>query len=209
RARGRRARGRRARGRRARGRRARKGEGGDAVRLFAAHTLRFYRRSCVPVVLLTGDVDYRIVDGDAFPWEVHPLKEFNAQYRARFSAGARALIASRHGTIVFSAWIATRDLRIDELHFSWTLPAGDAAVYDCVTMPEHRGHGIYTGALRRLSGLLAEEGFRHLWIYAEEDNAASLRGIEKADFEFRGSISLRSILGVRRRAGSVAGVNAS
>ncbi len=179
------------------------------MKLFGTHTLRFYRRSCHPVVLLTGDVIYRIHDADDFPWDTHPYKEFSRQYRARFADGARALIGTQSGCIVFSAWIASVRLRIDELRFDWRLPEGDSVIYDCVTMPDARGRGIYPDALRRLSGMLAEEGGRRLWIYAEEDNPASLRGIEKADFEYHGSISIRILPGWTRRSGTVKGVNAS
>lgn len=179
------------------------------MKQFGAHTLRFYRRSCHPVVLLTGDVSYHLVDAAEFPWETHPLKEFTGQYRARFSEDARALIGTQDGRIVFSAWIASARLHIDELRFTWDIPDGDAVAYDCVTMPEARGRGIYPEALRRLSGMLAEEGIRHLWIYAEADNAASLRGIEKADFEYHGSIRARILPGWTRRSGTVKGVNAS
>lgn len=176
--------------------------------LFAAASLRFYRRSCLPVVLLTGEVEYRIVGREDFPWGSHPLQEFLDQYRARFDEGARALIGVEGDTVLFSAWIASTRLRIDELGFLWRLPEGAAAVYDCVTRPEARGRGVYPEALRRLSGLLAEEGTRHLWIYAAPENAASIRGIEKAGFEYHGSIAMRRVLGWTRLRGAVAGVNA-
>jgi RimJ/RimL family protein N-acetyltransferase len=179
------------------------------MRLFRAHTLRFYRRGCHPVVLLTGDVSWHTVCAADFPWETHPLKEFTGQYRARLADGARALIGTQSGGIVFSAWIASARLHIDELRFTWTIPDGDAVVYDCVTMPDARGRGIYPEALRRLSGMLAEEGVRHLWIYADADNAASLRGIKKADFEYRGSITARIFPGWTCSSGTVKGVNAS
>ena len=55
---------------------------------------------------------------------------------------------------------------------------------------------------------IAEEGLRHLWIYAEEGNESSLRGIAKADFEFHGMIRSSTIIGMTRRSGKVAGVNA-
>jgi RimJ/RimL family protein N-acetyltransferase len=56
--------------------------------------------------------------------------------------------------------------------------------------------------------MLAEEGIRHLWIYVENCNTASRRGIEKADFEYHGNLSLLSVFGLTRRRGSVVGVNA-
>ncbi|MCB2204266.1 GNAT family N-acetyltransferase [bacterium] len=178
------------------------------MKLFSRQSLRFYRRSCFPVVLLTGNPSYTILGADDFPWDAHPLQEFLGVYRERFARGDRALLGHDNGAIVFSAWICSGTLEIDELNYTWHIPEGDAVAYDCITMSEHRGKGIYTAALRRVSGLLAEEGVQHLWIYVDEANTASRRGIEHADFEYHGSITSRRILGRVSLEGSVPGVNA-
>ena len=175
--------------------------------LFERHHLRFYRRTCAPVTLLTGDIGFHLVGAHDFPWAAHPMQEFLDQYRQRFASGVRAWIGMDGDRVAFSSWVEERRLHVDELHFTWNLAPPDAVVYDVVTTPEYRGRGIYPDALRRLSGRLAEEGLRHLWIYAEEGNESSLRGIAKADFEFRGSIRSSSVMGMTRRSGKVAGVN--
>ena len=178
------------------------------MNIIESHDLRFYRRICAPVVLLSGDVEYQLLNSDGFPWKTHPCPEFAQQYRQRLDAGGRTLLAQRDGEIVFSAWVETRLLRVDELRMDWVVPSASAVVYDCITMPEWRGQGIYSAALKQLSGMLAEEGIRYLWIYAEEKNTASRRGIEKADFEYRGNLAMRSIFGITHRKGSIVGVNA-
>ncbi|MBN1447002.1 MAG: hypothetical protein JXA28_03650 [Bacteroidetes bacterium] len=172
------------------------------------HALRFYRRTCVPVTLLTGEVTFRLSDIHTFPWNSHPRQEHFDQYRQRFASGTRALIGMDGDRVAFTAWVETRCLRIDELRWTWQLASPDAVVFDVITEEAYRGHGLYPDALRRLSGLLAEEGFRSLWIYAEENNAASLRGIEKAMFEYHGSIRSTTMLGVTWRKGRIEGVNA-
>ncbi len=175
--------------------------------IYAHHRLRFFRRSCEPVVVLTGEIEYRLVGSDDFPWDTHPMTEHAAVYRQRFAEGGEALIGSTSGEIVFSAWVQRMAVRIDEIAWLWRLPDLSATVYDVATMPAWRGRGVYPEALRRCSGLLADEGVRYLWIYAEEDNAASLRGIEKALFEYRGSVEAHRLFGYAFRRGVVEGVN--
>ncbi len=177
------------------------------MRICERHHLRFYRRTCVPVTLLTGDIDFRLVNVHDFPWGAHPMQEFLDQYRQRFASGTRAWIGMDDDRVAFSSWVEEHRLYIDELHSTWKLAPPDAVVYDVVTMPEYRGRGIYPDALRRLCGRLAEEGLRHLWIYAEEKNESSLRGIAKADFEYHGSIRSSAMFGVKRRRGNISGVN--
>lgn len=178
------------------------------MKLLAFHRLRFYRRICAPVVLLSGEVSYELVDADRFPWQRHPSSQHFTVYRERLRDGGVALIGRVGEEIVFTAWVAKHRLRIDEIAWTWTLAEPDAVAYDVVTEPAWRGRGIYPEALRLLSGLLAESGTRHLWIYAEEENAASIRGIVKAQFEYRGSIEARRLAGAVLRSGRVEGVNA-
>lgn len=178
------------------------------MKLYAFDRLRFYRRICAPVVLLSGQVAYELVDGDGFPWQSHPSSQHFTIYRERLRDGGRALIGRIGDEIVFTAWLAMHRLRIDEIAWTWTLAEPDAVAYDVVTENAWRGRGIYPEALRLLSGLLAETGTRYLWIYAEEKNTASIRGIVKAQFEYRGSIEARHLSGVTLRSGRVEGVNA-
>ena len=177
--------------------------------LFGHSHLRFYRRNIIPVVLLNGDVTYRLADAASFPWDRHPGHAHAAAYRKRFEEGGRALIGTVDGELVFTAWIARHRLRVDELAWTWRIAPADAVVYDVVTTEAWRGRGIYPEALRRLAGLLAEEGLRFLWIYAERTNAASIRGIEKAQFAYRGDIACLHLAGVALRRGRVERVNLS
>ncbi|MBE0645171.1 MAG: hypothetical protein IH600_13900 [Bacteroidetes bacterium] len=178
------------------------------MRIFAHYQLRFYRRICEPVLVLSGEIEYRLVDSTAFPWDKNPRPGNINVYRQRFADGGVAFIGRSGEEVVFSAWLQRSRLRIDELSWTWNLPHTDAVVYDVETMDAWRGRGIYPEALRRLSGLLADEGLRYIWIYAEAGNTASLRGIEKAFFDFRGSLSALHVIGLTFRRGTVEGVNA-
>ncbi len=178
------------------------------MRIFEQHHLRFYRRVCHPVVVQTRETRFQLVGAEEFPWDLRSLSQHHAVYRHRFEAGGRALLGIRDQDTVFTAWIQQQVLQVDEMRWQWRLPQLDAVVYDVMTFEAWRGMGIYPLALRSLSGMLAEENVHHLWIYAERENIASLRGIEKADFEYRGSISAQVFAGVAFRSGRVKGVNA-
>jgi RimJ/RimL family protein N-acetyltransferase len=160
------------------------------------------------VVLLSGEVSYELVDADGFPWQRHPSSQHFTVYNERLRDGGEALIGRVGEEIVFTAWVVKHRLRIDEIAWTWTLAEPDAVAYDVITEPAWRGRGIYPEALRLLSGLLAETGTRYLWIYAEEENTASIRGIVKAQFEYRGCIEARRLMGAVMRSGRVEGVNA-
>ncbi len=176
--------------------------------LYARHRLRFYRKHCVPEKILSHAIRFHLVGAEQFPWESVTTPQFLAVYRERLAAGGQALLGRSDDTLVFTAWVQWHALRVDELALTWELQDSDAVVYDVVTVEAWRGRGIYPEGLRQLSVMLAERGMRSLWIYAETDNASSLRGIEKADFEFQGQISACTIAGTTIRRGKVKGVNA-
>ena len=55
-------------------------------------------------------------------------------------------------------------------------------ISNCVTLPAHRGRGLYPGLLRESCQQLAAQGHGRVIITCEPDNLASVRGIEKAGF---------------------------
>ena len=55
-------------------------------------------------------------------------------------------------------------------------------IYDCWTMAEFRGRGIYPESLRILLALFAEEQVRTVLIAVDPDNVRSIKGIERAGF---------------------------
>lgn len=65
------------------------------------------------------------------------------------------------------------------------LPSRDAAVVGpCFTAPEARGRGIYPHVISAARLELRRRGARWAYIFASAANAASLRGIEKAGYEY-------------------------
>ena len=178
------------------------------MRCCSHRRVRFYRGDCTPEDPHAEDRSYALVMEHDFPWTILPATPHCGTYRDRFRRGHRALVGRADGAIVFTAWIARESLRVDECAWTWDVDEADAVVYDCVTAEAWRGRGIYPEALRALRGLLARDGIRHLWIYADAKNGSSLRGIDKARFVFRGEIVAWTICGMTRRWGSVDGARA-
>jgi len=61
-------------------------------------------------------------------------------------------------------------------------PKGTPIICNCVTLPAHRGQGLYPRLLRASCQRLAAQGFGRAIITCAPDNAASMRGIGKAGF---------------------------
>ena len=76
-------------------------------------------------------------------------------------------------------WVATGEAGIPELGVAFALPPGERYLWDFVTLPAWRGHGVYPALLR---AILAQEGATRFWIGHDRGNAASARGIAKAGF---------------------------
>jgi RimJ/RimL family protein N-acetyltransferase len=62
--------------------------------------------------------------------------------------------------------------------------SGDVEIGPCWTHADHRGQRIYPAVLARIAWDYAG---KRLWIFCDEDNAASRKGIERAGFSFAGT----------------------
>lgn len=88
------------------------------------------------------------------------------------------------------------------VHFSYILPktvrfpfmgAGDRHIVGCQTDSAHRCRSLYTCTLQRI---VRDHPGGVKWITARPANAASVRGIEKAGFEYAGRGKKRFFLGL-------------
>lgn len=99
---------------------------------------------------------------------------------ARFACGHRAWIAWRDSFPAAFGWVATSSAAIGELRFTFEIPSRERYLWNFVTLPEHRGLGIYP---RLLDGIVrADAGAEQFWIAHAPENAASAAGILKAGF---------------------------
>lgn len=102
-------------------------------------------------------------------------------------------VYKKNGLIGHISWIYYRndpnriiDLSTDEGEIKYSL-----------TLPEFRGKGIYPATLIEVQRYLKEQGYKRLFICTKEDNLPSVRGIEKAGFEFVTKINLVKVLGMQ------------
>ncbi len=93
-------------------------------------------------------------------------------------------------------------------HISWLYYKGDpnrtlrladkeCEIMFCLTLPEFRGLGLYPGALRAIQQYLKRKGYERCFICVNDDNVASIRGIEKAGFRRAGSVHFRKMFGIQ------------
>lgn len=99
----------------------------------------------------------------------------------RFADGHRAYVSSRDGIDAAWGWVATRTAIIGELATTLSLPPGARYLWNFVTLPAHRGHGVYPQLLRAILRREAREAST-FWIAYAPENHASAAGIRKAGF---------------------------
>jgi GNAT superfamily N-acetyltransferase len=100
---------------------------------------------------------------------------------ARFDAGHRAYVAWRNEEPAAWGWVATTSARIGELDASFTIAARERYLWNFVTLPAHRGLGIYPRLLQAIVTAESRDAER-FWIAYAPENHASGGGIAKAGF---------------------------
>jgi GNAT superfamily N-acetyltransferase len=110
----------------------------------------------------------------------HPERGFPARLQLE---GQQCIVAMHNNHIAGYAWVAGKDLYVDEIACTYTVAKDEVFIYDCFVEPEHRGAGIYPAML---AFILDDSRHRaHLKtasIAAVAVNRASIRGILKAGF---------------------------
>lgn len=100
---------------------------------------------------------------------------------ARIQAGHRAYVAFLHEEPAAWGWVATRSADIGELGTVFAIPFGERYLWNFVTLPSHRGLGIYPRLLQAIVRAESREAER-FWIAYAPENHASGSGIRKAGF---------------------------
>lgn len=83
----------------------------------------------------------------------------------------------------------------DDPNRNLILSPRDAEIKYCLTLPAFRGKGLYPNVLKVVAKYLKEKAFWRVFISVKADNPVSIRGIEKAGFEYLAKINLRKIMG--------------
>lgn len=103
------------------------------------------------------------------------------EMRRRADAGHRAYVAVLDGTPAAWGWVATRTADIGELASSFHIPDGERYLWNFVTLPSHRGLGIYPRLVDAIVRAESAEAER-FWIARAPENHASGAGIGRAGF---------------------------
>jgi len=132
----------------------------------------------------------------------------------RFTDGHRAYVAWHNEQPAAFGWVATRSARIGELGATFPIPTGERYLWNFVTLPAHRGLGIYPRLLQAIVEAESRDAER-FWIGYAPENHASGSGITKAgfaalaemSFDAHGQPALRAIApGGAARAARVLGI---
>jgi GNAT superfamily N-acetyltransferase len=111
----------------------------------------------------------------------------------RFARGCQAFTVLEGGEVVSYGWVSTGPEWVGEVGGEITPAAGEAYVWNCLTLPEHRRRGHYRALLEGIVAHARRDGIARLWIGSIEDPA------EKADADV-GFVTVLNIE-VRRLAG--------
>ncbi len=94
------------------------------------------------------------------------------------------------GVIVCYGWVALSGEHTGDSGLAFRLKDGDAYIYDCATLPDHRGHGYYPALLQLMAAELGRGGWQRVWIGTAPGNFVSQRGILRAGFTKVGDMQL-------------------
>ncbi len=101
----------------------------------------------------------------------------------RLAAGRRCFAARVDGQVASYCWVSTDAECIGEMEHEIRLPAGEAYIWDCATLPAYRGKHLYVALLTYITHRLQEEGLRRVWIGSSLDNIPSIKAFARAGFQ--------------------------
>ncbi|MDD5134874.1 MAG: peptidoglycan bridge formation glycyltransferase FemA/FemB family protein [Phycisphaerae bacterium] len=93
-------------------------------------------------------------------------------------------------------------------HISWVyfqndpnrilkLEKADIEIKYCLTLPQHRGQGLYPKTLKAIAKYYLSRGYERIFISINADNSSSIRGAEKVGFRRIGKTCERKVLGIQ------------
>jgi ribosomal protein S18 acetylase RimI-like enzyme len=94
---------------------------------------------------------------------------------ARLAGGKRCFTATVDGAIAAYGWVTPQGEWIGEMDRAVRLDGDEAYIWQCATLPAHRGRGLYKALLAAMLAALAREGCRRVWIGCALANAPSVR----------------------------------
>jgi RimJ/RimL family protein N-acetyltransferase len=166
--------------------------------LFKVERISVYAKKLDHAVAYSGnqDVDGYVKKGERAELEKSrknmntPCWEFSCDL---YDGVKDFFIYKKNGLLGHISWIYYRN----DPNRIIDLAADEGEVKYSLTLPEFRGKGIYPATLIEVQRYLKEQGYKRLFICTREDNLPSVKGIEKAGFEFVTKINLIKVLGMQ------------
>ncbi len=116
----------------------------------------------------------------------------------RFDNGRHCFAGRIEGMLVTYGWVTFDEEDIGELGLSIRLKAGEAYIWNCATLPAHRGQRLYPALLAHIVGELHRQGLHRVWIGTDTDNLPSQSGMALAGFQPVGDVFISRALTMRR-----------
>jgi ribosomal protein S18 acetylase RimI-like enzyme len=121
-----------------------------------------------------------------------------AEILSRFAGGRICASAWVNEQVAAYGWVSLKDETIGELNLRLCLNPDEAYIWDCVTLPAYRQQHLYSALLVYSVHELKNEHLKRAWIGADNENEASHRGIDRADFRRVADLSITRVSGTRR-----------
>lgn len=94
----------------------------------------------------------------------------------RLERGCRCFAAWNGDAVVGYGWLSTGPEWIGEVGLELAPAAGEAYVWNCVTLPEHRLRGVFRRLVAAIQDCAAAEGLQRLWIASLAGTAETALG---------------------------------
>ncbi len=110
---------------------------------------------------------------------------------ARMLTNRQVFVGLEGGRAVTYCWLSFQAEAIGEIEGVIRPAPDEAYIWDCQTIPERRGQGLYPVLLASIAHHLRDRGKRRIWSATTLANRSSQRGFEKAGFQRAGRLDCR------------------
>jgi hypothetical protein len=145
-----------------------------------------------PIVPIPAD--YRVVfpaDPAVFGSGMSDVHLSPVLLAARVECGDLLGVITHRDQVVHRALVQTRGpAQLEGYRRGFSLQTSQAFIHSCETAGDHRGHSLYPHMLGCILSWLKDAHYKEAWISCVRSNAASIRGIEKAGFDFYASATV-------------------
>ena len=152
-----------------------------------------------PAVVPRLQAEFRHLDWDSLPsLASSPDSGVLAEFSKRLESGRQCYIAQVEGQLAGYGWVSFQDEDIGELNLRIKLLAGEAYIWDCITLPAYREKYLYSALLAHILGELRAQGYCRAWIGADLENVASQKGMAHAGFHHIADLAIQRVLALRQ-----------